>query len=109
MAALSDFGIVSINTALTKKLTIRHQLEEADVVMTEAGEFHHACTHDCHYTFDAEGSGDFPVDFDIATAGPTIAGLSGGVQIVDKIQMSQKAGSPNEWSASGELAPLASP
>ncbi|MEO0415008.1 MAG: hypothetical protein AAF226_08665 [Verrucomicrobiota bacterium] len=108
MAALDDFGIVSISTALTKKFSLRHQLEESEVVLTEAGEFHHACTHDCHYTFDADGAGDFPVDFGIATAGPTIAGLAGGVTIVDQTGERQKSGEPNEWSASGEHAPMAS-
>jgi hypothetical protein len=105
MADLDDFGIVSIDTALTSQFKLTRSLSQGDVVLTEAGLFHHACAFNEEVMFEAEGYGDLPSDFGLASAGPTVSGLSGGVSLVDTAGQSQRTGNPNEWSASGEHAP----
>lgn len=105
MAALDDFGIVSIDTALTRQFKLTRSLSLGDVVLTEAGLFNHACAYNEEVMFEAEGSGDLPSDFGLAGAGPTVSGLSGGVSLVDSTGESQTTGNPNEWTASGEHAP----
>ena len=76
-------------------------------MLTEDGLFHHGCTYNEEYFFDGEGAGDLPVDFAVASAGPAIAGLAGGVSIVDRAGKRQRVGQSNEWSGSGEHAPNA--
>ena len=107
MADLDDFGIASISTALTKKLTVKNSLQETDAVLTSVGAFSTAFAYGEEWMFDGEGAGDIPADFALAGVGPTISGLTGGVQIIDKAGESQSVGSANGWSASGEHAPAA--
>lgn len=108
MADLTSFGIVSVSTALTRRFTLRKEVEEGNVALTAGGEFSHACTYGPKYMFDVEGNGDLQADFALAGSGPTIAGLTGGVTLVESTGKSQRMGNPNEWSASGEHAPDAS-
>ena len=105
MADLDDFGIVSISTALTRQFKLTQSLSQGDVVLTEVGLFHHACAYNEEVMFEAEGYGDLPNDFGLAGAGPTVAGLSGGVSLIDSAGKSQRTGNPNEWTAGGEHAP----
>lgn len=107
MADLDSFGIVSISTALTKKFTVKNSLQETPVVLTSAGAFSTAFAFGEEFMFDAEGAGDIPADFALAGAGPTIAGLTGGVSLIDKAGESQSVGNANGWTASGEHAPAA--
>jgi len=107
MADLDDFGIVSIDTAFTRKFSLRNTLQETPVVLDETGEFAHAFAFNEEYMFDAEGAGDLPADFALAGVGPTIAGLTGGVTLIDKAGESQKVGEANGWTGSGEHAPQA--
>lgn len=104
MATIDSFGIVSIDTALTRQFKLRYQLTKGDVVLDEDGEFAHACAYNEEVFFEAEGSGDLPADFGLAGGGPTIVGISGGVSLVDTTDERQRSGQPNEWSASGEHA-----
>jgi hypothetical protein len=108
MPALSDFGIVSIATALTKNFKLRKTVEIADPVLSIEGEFVQNATYGPDYTFEADGSGDLPADFALADTGPTITGLSGGISLVLAASESQAVGRHNEWRASGEHAPAAS-
>lgn len=105
--ALSDFGIVSISTALTRNFKKRKTVEVPDPVLNEDGEFHQNATYGADFAFEADGSGDLPADFALAGDGPTIAGLSGGATVVLRIGESQAIGRHNDWSASGEHAPSA--
>lgn len=104
MADLDDFGVSSIDTALTRQFKLTHSLTKGDVVLTEVGLFHHACAYNEEVMFEGEGFGDLPADFGLAGAGPTITGLSGGVSLVDSIGRAMRTGNPNEWSGSGEHA-----
>lgn len=105
MADLDTFGIQSISTALVRQFRRRTTLQTGDVVLTSVGAFNHACAYNEEHFFEAEGNGDLPADFAIASAGPTISGLSGGISIVDSASERQRTGQPNDWSASGEYAP----
>jgi hypothetical protein len=105
MATIDAFGIQSINTALTRQFRLRKSVQTGDPVLTNVGAFHHQCAFNEEFMFEAEGSGDLPADFALASAGPTISGLSGGITIVDSVDERQTVGNPNEWSASGEHAP----
>lgn len=107
MADLDDFGIVSIETALTSKFTLKNKLQGTPAVLTEGGEFAHKFAWGEEYMFDAEGAGDLPADFALAGAGPTIAGLTGGVTLIDQAGEGQKLGDANGWTGSGEHAPQA--
>lgn len=107
MADLDDFGIASISTALVSKFTTKNSLQETDVVLTTVGAFSTAFAYNEEWMFDAEGAGDLPADFALAGVGPTVAGLTGGIQLIDKAGESQSVGSANGWTASGEHAPLA--
>lgn len=107
MADLDDFGIVSIDTAFTSQFTLKNTLQETPPVLTEGGEFSAAWAFKEEYMFDAQGAGDLPADFALAGAGPTIAGLTGGVTLIDKAGEGQKVGEANGWTASGEHAPSA--
>lgn len=107
MATIDSFSIVSIATALTTQFKLRHQLTEGDVVLDEDGVFAHACAYNEEVFFEAEGAGDLPADFGLASGGPTIVGVSGGVSLIDSGDERQRSGQPNEWSASGEHAPSA--
>lgn len=108
MASLSDFGIASIDTALTRRFKLRHQLQTGEVVLDEVGAFHHQCAYNEEVMFEAEGAGDLPSDFALAGGGPTIAGVTGGVTLVDSTGRRQRTGQANEWSAGGEHAAGAS-
>lgn len=105
MADLDDFGIVSIDTAFTSQFKLQNTLQETPPVLSEAGEFTNAWAFKEEYMFDAQGAGDLPADFALAGAGPTIAGLTGGVTLIDKAGESQKVGEANGWTATGEHAP----
>lgn len=105
MADLDTFAIQSIDTALTKTFTLRKTIQVGDVVLDEVGKFEHACGFQEEYMFEADGCGDIPADFALAGVGPTIAGLSGGITVVDGTGERQRVGAPNEWTASGEHAP----
>lgn len=106
--ALSDFGVVSISTALTRNFKLRKQVEVPEPVLTSVGAFHQNSTYGPDYLFEADGAGDLPADFALADAGPTISGLSGGVSVVLRVGEGQALGRHNTWSASGEHAPGAS-
>lgn len=109
MAQLSDFGIVSIGTALTRRFKLRTMVEVPEPVLNEAGEFRQNATYGAgDYTFDAEGAGDLPGDFAIGGGGPAIDGLTGGVSLVLRVGEKQSLGRHNEWTASGEHAANAS-
>ena len=105
MATIDAFGIQSISTALTRQFRLRKTVQTSDVVMTSVGAFHHGCAYQEEYMFEGEGSGDLPSDFALASVGPTISGLSGGITIVDSTGERQRTGQPNDWTASGEHAP----
>jgi len=105
MPTIDAFGIQSVTTALVRQIRIRRTLQTGDVVLTTVGAFHHACAYNEETMFEAEGSGDLPNDFALASAGPTITGLTGGISIVDSVSERQRTGNPNDWSASGEHAP----
>jgi hypothetical protein len=107
MADLDDFGIVSITTALTSQFNLKNTLQETPPVLTEDGEFSNAWAFKEEYMFEAQGAGDLPADFALAGAGPTIAGLTGGVTLIDKAGEAQKVGEANGWTAGGEHAPAA--
>lgn len=107
MADLDDFGITSIETAFTRQFRMQNTLQETPVVLTEVGEFAAAWGFNEEWMFEAEGAGDLPADFALAGVGPTIAGLTGGVTLIDKAGESQKVGEANGWKASGEHAPAA--
>jgi len=107
MPSLDDFGIVSIDTAFTRQFALRNTLQETPVVLDETGEFAHAFAFKEEYMFDAEGAGDLPADFALASTGPAIAGLTGGVSVIDKAGEGQKVGDAAGWKASGEHAPAA--
>lgn len=107
MAALDDFGIVSIDTALTAQFNLKNTLQETPPVLDEGGEFSNAWAFKEEYMFEAQGAGDLPADFALAGAGPTIAGLTGGVTLIDKAGEGQKVGEANGWTAGGEHAPQA--
>lgn len=107
MADLDSFGIVSIDTALTRKFSVKNSLQETPVVLTSEGAFSHAFGFGEEWMFDAEGAGDLPADFALAGVGPTVAGLTGGVSLIDKAGESQSVGNANGWTASGEHAPSA--
>lgn len=107
MADLDDFGISSIDTAFTRQFNLKNTLQETPPVLTEVGEFSAAWAFNEEYMFDAEGAGHLPADFALAGAGPTIAGLTGGVTLIDKAGEGQKVGEANGWTASGEHAPAA--
>lgn len=103
--ALDDYGITSIDTALTRSFKVRRQLSEGEVVVDEVGAFEHACAYNEEVMFEATGFGDLPADFALAGTGPTISGLSGGVSLVKNTGLRQRTGQPNEWTADGEHAP----
>ena len=105
MAALDDFGIDSISTALTAEFKVVRSLSEGDVVLTEVGLFSHACAYNEEVMFEGNGYGTLPADFALAGAGPTVTGLTGGVSVIDGTNLRQRTGQPNEWSATGEHAP----
>ncbi len=107
MADLDDFGIVSIDTAFTRQFSLRNSVQATPVVLDETGEFAHGFTFKEEWMFDAEGAGDLPADFALAGVGPTIAGLTGGVTLIDKAGESQKVGEAAGWKGSGEHAPAA--
>lgn len=104
MAALDDFGIDSIDTALTSEFKVIRSLSESDVVTTEAGLFSHACAYNEEVMFEASGYGSLPTDFALAGVGPTVSGLTGGVSLIDSTSLRQRVGQPDEWSATGEHA-----
>lgn len=106
--ALSDFGVVSISTALTRDFKLRKQVEVPEPVLTSVGAFHRNETYGVDYTFEANGAGDLPADFALADDGPAISGLSGGVSVVLRVGEGQALGRHNGWTASGEHAPGAS-
>lgn len=108
MPSLTDFGIVSIATALTKRFKLRVMTEVPEPVLDEGGEFNTNSTYGVDYEFEADGSGDLPADFALADTGPTIAGITGGVTVVLRAGESQALGRHNEWNGSGEHAPSAS-
>lgn len=105
MPSLSDFGIVSIATALTRRFKLRKEVTMAEPALTSAGLFSKAGTYGGDYVFEAEGNGDLPADFAVAGAGANITGLSGGTTLVLSAGEKQGVGRHNEWSASGEHAP----
>lgn len=106
MASLSDFGIASISTALTKRFKLRKMVEVPEPVLDEAGLFEQNATYGVEFGIEAEGSGDLPADFAVATDGPTtIAGISGGTTVINQVGESQAIGRHNEWTASGQNAP----
>jgi|GEM_PF-2667890 len=107
MATLDSFGIASIDTALTQKFTMTNSVQTGDVVLDEAGLFEHKCAYGEEWMFNVDFSGDLPTDFALASSGPTIVGLTGGVTLIDKVSRSQSSGSANSGSASGEHAPNA--
>ncbi len=104
MADLDTFGIQSVSTALVRQFRRRTTTQQGDVVLTSVGVFNHACTYNRENFFEAEGSGDLPADFAIASAGPTISGLTGGISIVDSVSERQRTGQANDWTAGGEYA-----
>jgi hypothetical protein len=105
MADLDDFGIASISTALVSKFTTKNTLQETEPVLTSVGAFSTGFAYGEEWMFDSEGAGDLPADFALAGVGPTVSGLTGGVQLIDKAGESQSVGSANGWTASGEHAP----
>lgn len=105
MADLTDFGIVSIDTSLTRQFRLQKQLQETDAVLESDGSFETAFGYGAEYLFEAEGAGDLPADFALAGVGPEIDGLTGGVQVIDRTGESQSVGSANGWTAGGEYAP----
>lgn len=107
MPSLSDFGIVSVDTALVKNFKLRKSVEMPEPVLTSAGLFNKAGTYGGDFVFEADGSGDLPADFDLAGGGPSgnISGLSGGTTVVLNVGERQGIGRHNEWSANGEHAP----
>jgi hypothetical protein len=107
MPELDDFGIVSIDTALTRRFKLRAMVEVPEPVLDEVGEFHQNAAYGKDFVFEAEGSGDLPADFAIGGNGTDIDGLSGGVTVVLRGGEKQTLGRHNDWSASGEHAPNA--
>lgn len=105
MAGLSDFGITSIDTSFTRQFKLTKTIQETDAVLDYDGTFATAYGYNEEIVFEAEGAGDAPADFALGGAGPTIAGLTGGVTVIDRVGESQSVGSANGWSASGEHAP----
>lgn len=105
MATIDAFGIQSISTALVSQFRLRKTVQTGDVVLTSVGAFHHGCAYNEEFMFDGEGSGDLPSDFALASAGPTISGLTGGITVIASANESQSTGSPNSWTAGGEHAP----
>ena len=57
MPSLSDFGIVSIATALTRRFKLRKEVTMAEPALTSAGVFSKAGTYGGDYVFEAEGNG----------------------------------------------------
>lgn len=107
MSDLDDFGVSSITTAFVEKFTMKNELQETDVVRTSVGLFSTSFAYGEEWMFDSEGAGDIPADFALAGVGPAIAGLTGGVTLIDKAGASQSVGSANGWTAGGEHAPAA--
>lgn len=104
--ALSDYGIVSIDTPFTMKFSKRKKVEPGTPVLTHLGAFSTNVAKKLHWLFNAEGSGDPPADFALAGAGPTVDGITGGKTIVETVEESQtNDGEPNKWSASAVHAP----
>lgn len=107
MPEIDDFGVVSINTALTRRFKLRAQVAVPAPVLTSVGAFSQNATYGKDFEFDADGAGDLPADFALAGDGPTIAGITGGVTVVFKTAEKQALGQHNDWSAGGEHAPSA--
>lgn len=107
MADLDDFGIASIETAFTEEFKLTNSVQSTPAVLTEVGEFSKRWAFGEEYMFEAKGAGDLPADFALAGVGPAIAGLTGGVTIIDKAGEGQKVGEANGWTGSGEHAPQA--
>lgn len=106
--ALADYGIVSITTALVTKLSKRKKVEAGTPVLTSGGAFHANRAKKLMFEISAEGVGDLPADFDIATEGPAVSGITGGVTIIEEVEESQTSdGEPNKWTAKGVNAPSA--
>lgn len=107
MADLDDFGIVSITTAFTSEFKLANSVQTTPAVLTEAGLFSSRWAFGEEYMFEAKGAGDLPADFALAGVGPAIAGLTGGVTVIEKAGEGQKVGESNGWTGSGEHAPQA--
>lgn len=107
MPDLDDFGITSIETAFTEEFKLADSVQTTPAVLTEVGQFSKRWAFGEEYLFEAKGAGDLPADFALGEGGPAIAGLTGGVIIIDKAGEGQKVGEANGWTGSGEHAPLA--
>lgn len=104
--AISDYGIVSIETALTTKFSKRKKVEPGTPVLSNGGTFVTNVAKGLSWDISAEGAGDLPADFTVGGAGPTIDGLSGGSTIIEEADETQtNDGEPNRWTAKGVHAP----
>lgn len=107
MADLTDFGIVSIDTALTKQFRRKRSAQVSGPVLTSGGGFHAARAYGIEDEIQASGDGDLPADFALGGAGPTIAGLTGGVTLVEQVDERQNNEGYNEWESRASHAPSA--
>lgn len=107
--ALADYGITSIATATTSKLTKRKKVEPGTPRRHLNGTFAGNVTKKLHWLINAEGTGPLPADFALAGGGPEVVGISGGVTIVEQVEETQtNDGEPSKWTASAVNAPGAS-
>ncbi|MFK5920913.1 MAG: hypothetical protein QM496_01935 [Verrucomicrobiota bacterium] len=104
MPAITSFGIVSIGTALTEEFRLKKSVDVSTPTLTSVGGFHAATAYGEIYEFSASGKGDVPADFALGGGGPTIAGLTGGVTLIESTDEDQSNTGRNGWSASGTHA-----
>lgn len=106
--ALADYGIVSISVATTAKFSKRKKVEAGTPHLNLDGTFGGNVAKKLLWMLSAEGTGDLPADFAIGGTPPTVAGITGGITLIEQSEETQtNDGEPNKWSASGVNAPSA--
>ncbi len=103
--ALSDYGIVSIDTPSTAKYTKRKKVEPGTPHLNLVGQFVGNVAKKLHWLINAEGTGELPADFAAGGAGPADEGLTGKTIIETAEETQTNDGEPSKWTASGVNAP----
>lgn len=107
--ATSSLGIKSIAVSLTQALTLEKKLRETPL-FDKNGAFNAGDLRDPIFSFEVSGKGDVPSGIAIGgtvASGNAITGVSGGISIVENLEITEHTDEYNEFKFSGRNWPSA--